>query len=93
MSAHPDRTDDDDMPSPTRYEIELRGRATERVLRPVIDEFRIELTDVGTTRLVGVIRDPAHLHGLVAHFTAMNVELVAVRRLDTEPHHQEGTQP
>ena len=79
------------MTSPTRYEIELRGRATHRVLRPVVDEFRIESTDAGTTRLVGEIRDPAHLHGLLAHLTAMNVELVAVRRLDTDPHHQEGT--
>ncbi|MEO1061949.1 MAG: hypothetical protein AAFZ07_11060 [Actinomycetota bacterium] len=79
------------MTNPTRYEIELRGRAGDRILRPVLDEFRVELTDAGTTRLIGAIRDPAHLHGLLTHFTAMNVELVSVRPLDTDPHHQEGT--
>ncbi len=81
------------MTSPTRYEIEIRGRASDRVLRPVVDEFRIVLTGAGTTRLVGEIRDPAHLHGLVAHFTSMNIELVAVRALDPEPPHHQGETP
>ena len=61
------------MTEPSRYEIEIRGRATERVLHPVIDDFRIEPTECGTTRLVGEIRDPSHLNGLLAHFTSMNV--------------------
>jgi hypothetical protein len=67
---------------PTRYEIEIGGHASDRVLRPVIDEFTIDFTQVGTTRLVGTIRDPSHLNGLLAHFTSLNVEVMALRRLD-----------
>lgn len=67
---------------PTRYAIEIGGHASDRVLRPVIDEFAIELTEAGTTRLVGAIRDPSHLSGLLAHFTSLNVEVIALRRLD-----------
>ena len=69
------------MTEPTRYEIEIRGRATERLLHPVIDDFGIEATECGTTRLVGEILDPSHLNGLLAHFTSMNVEVVGLRRL------------
>ncbi|MCB1272470.1 MAG: hypothetical protein M9942_13135 [Microthrixaceae bacterium] len=69
------------MNEPTRYEIEIRGRATERVLRPVCDDFSIEATDHGTTLLVGEVRDPSHLNGLLAHFTSMNVEVIELRRI------------
>jgi len=72
------------MSTPSRYEIEVRGRPTQRVLHPVVDDFRIEPTDHGTTRLVGEIRDPSHLNGLLAHFTSMNVEVVALRCLDAD---------
>lgn len=82
------------MPDQHRYEIELRGRATDRVLRPIVDDFSIEHTTRGTTRLVGVIRDPSHLNGVLAHFTSLNVDVVLVRQIDhpTEhhTHHQEG---
>lgn len=67
---------------PTRYEIELGGHASDRVLRPVVDEFSIELTRAGTTRLVGALRDSSHLSGMLAHFTSLNVEVIALRRLD-----------
>lgn len=67
---------------PTRYEIEIGGHAADRVLRPAIDDFAVELTEAGITRLVGEIRDPSHLHGLLAHFTSLNVEVVALRRLE-----------
>lgn len=70
------------MPRAARYEIEIRGRATERILRPVVDDFVIEATGSGTTRLVGEMRDASHLYGLLAHFTSMNVEIVSLRRLD-----------
>ena len=30
------------MSTPSRYEIEVRGRPTHRVLRPVVDDFRID---------------------------------------------------
>lgn len=66
---------------PTRYEIEIDGHVTDRVLRPVIDEFVIDRTGSGTTRLTGVVRDASHLNGLLAHFTSLNVELVELRRL------------
>ena len=74
---------------PTRYEIEIGGHASDRVLRPVIDEFAIEPTKSGTTRLVGAIRDSSHLNGLLSHFTSLNVEVIALRRLDQ----QMGTPP
>ncbi|MEZ5382514.1 MAG: hypothetical protein R2754_12065 [Microthrixaceae bacterium] len=73
------------MSRPTRYEIEIHGRVTDRVLRPVVDEFRIESTEVGTTRLTGQIRDASHLNGLLAHFTSMNVQVVELRRIDPLP--------
>ena len=83
------------MPPPSRYEFEIRGLATERVLRPAVDDFRVEATGQGTTRLVGDIRDASHLNGLLAHFTSMNVEVVELRRLDhpttTESPHQPDT--
>ncbi len=72
------------MPAPSRYEIEIRGRVTSRVLRPVVDDFTIDATRAGTTRLVGEIRDPSHLHGLLAHFSSLNVEILTLRRLDEE---------
>jgi hypothetical protein len=56
---------------PTRYEIEIGGHPSDRVLRPVIDEFTVELTEAGTTRLIGAIRDSSHLNGLLAHFTSL----------------------
>jgi hypothetical protein len=70
------------MPRTTRYEIEIRGRADARILRPVVDDFLIETTDRGTTRIVGNVLDASHLNGLLAHFASMNVELVELRRLD-----------
>ena len=90
-----------------RYQIEIRGRATERILRPVTDDFAIENTPAGNTRLTGEIRDPSHLHGLLAHFTSMNAEVVSLRvddgPTDSNPssttesgpctHQQKGIQP
>jgi hypothetical protein len=67
---------------PTRYEIEIGGHASARVLRPVVDDFTVELTEAGTTRLVGAVRDSSHLDGLLAHFTSLNVEVMALRRID-----------
>ncbi|WP_148288557.1 hypothetical protein [Ilumatobacter nonamiensis] len=66
----------------TRYEIEIRGRATARLLRPALDDFVIEPTDAGTTRLVGDIRDASQLNGLLAHFTSMNAEVIGLRRVE-----------
>lgn len=63
---------------PTTYEIVIRGRATARMLRPLLDDFVCDHTTDGATRLIGEIHDPAHLHGLVAHLTAMNAELISI---------------
>jgi hypothetical protein len=82
MSAHLLCGEHRTMPRPSRYEIEIRGRATERVLRPAVDDFQIDVTEKGTTRLVGDIRDASHLNGLLAHFTSMNAEIVQLRRID-----------
>ena len=77
----------------TRYEIEIGGHASDRVLRPVIDEFTIEPTEAGTTRLAGDVRDSSHLNGLLAHFTSLNVEVIGLRRLDIEPGSELPTTP
>ncbi len=71
------------MSEPTTFEIVLRGRASARLLRPLLDDFTFTHTPddhsgAGHTRLVGEVRDAAHLHGVVAHLTAVNVELVSI---------------
>jgi len=66
------------MSEPTTFEIVLRGRASARLLRPLLDDFTFDLTSEGNTRLVGEVRDAAHLHGVVAHLTSVNVELVSI---------------
>jgi hypothetical protein len=70
------------MSEPTTYEIELRGRPGDRALRPVVDDFTVAPTSDGNTRLVGVIRDPSHLSGLLAHFTSLNVAVVRLAATD-----------
>jgi hypothetical protein len=71
---------------PTTYEIVIRGRAGARILRPLLDDFTRHYvsdgTGCGVTRLTGVVHDPAHLHGVVAHLTSMNAELISVIPLD-----------
>ena len=70
------------MPEPTTYEIVLRGRPSHRLLRPLLDDFTIEASPDGgagcLTRLVGDIGDPAHLHGIVAHLTSVNLEIISI---------------
>lgn len=60
------------------YEIVLRGNVGARTLRPLIDDFTVTESEPGTTRLVGAIRDSSQMHGLVAHFASMGVELIAI---------------
>jgi hypothetical protein len=76
--CHTDRRDDPDMPEPTSYEIVIRGRATARLLRPLLDDFTIDHGRHGVTRLIGNIGDPAHLHGVLAHLTSVNAEVISV---------------
>ncbi|MEP7202990.1 MAG: hypothetical protein ABI894_10290 [Ilumatobacteraceae bacterium] len=68
---------------PITYEIVIRGRATAGLLRPLLDDFTFDHASVGVTRLVGVIRDSAHLHGVVAHLTSVNAELISISPLTT----------
>ena len=76
--GHAVRRDDRVMSEPTSYEIVIRGRATDRLLRPLLDDFTIDHGRHGVTRLVGDIGDPAHLHGVLAHLTSVNAEVVSI---------------
>ena len=67
---------------PTAYEIVIRGRANARVLHPLLDDFVCDRTDDAVTRLIGELRDPAHLHGVVAHLTSMNAELISIKPIE-----------
>jgi hypothetical protein len=69
------------MTTPTTYEIVIRGRASARFLRPLLDDFAVDHSVDGVTRLIGEIRDAAHLHGAVAHLTAVNAELISIAPL------------
>ena len=70
------------MAEPTTYEIVLRGRPSRRLLRPLLDDFAIDtsIQESGdsVTRLVGDIGDPAHLHGIVAHLTSVNLQIISI---------------
>lgn len=88
--CHADRRDDRAMPEPTSYEIVIRGRASARLLRPLLDDFTIDHQRHGVTRLVGDIGDPAHLHGVLAHLTAVNAEVISVA---PSPPPDDGSEP
>lgn len=66
------------MTEPTIYEIELKGKLGVRSLRPLMDDFSLAESEVGVTRLVGVIRDASHMHGLVVHLASMNVDIISI---------------
>jgi hypothetical protein len=72
------RCDGERMLEPTTYEIVIKGRPSGRLLRPLLDDFSFDHTAGGVTRLIGEVRDAAHLHGLVSHLTSMNVELISI---------------
>jgi hypothetical protein len=62
----------------TTYEIVLRGRPSTRLLHPLIDDFTIDTSTDAVTRLVGDIGDPAHLHGVLAHLTSVNLQIISI---------------
>ena len=70
---------------PTTYEIVIRGRAGARVLRPLLDDFVCDHTADGVTRIVGEVHDPAHLHGVLAHLTSLNAELISITTVAATP--------
>jgi hypothetical protein len=48
-------------------------------LQPLADDFDVVAAgDDELTHLVGDVADPAHLHGLVAHLTSVNLEIVSI---------------
>jgi hypothetical protein len=73
------------MPEPTTYEIVLRGRPSARLLRPLLDDFTFDHGADGVTRLVGAIGDSSHLHGVLAHLTSVNVDVISIA--PTNPAH------
>ena len=75
------------MPHPTTYEIVIRGRASARLLRPLLDDFTFDRRREGTTRLVGEVTDAAHMHGLHAHLASVHAEVISIAPLATSPTH------
>ena len=65
------------------YEIVIKGRASARLLQPMLDEFVLDHSVDGVTRLTGEVRDSAHLHGIVAHLTSVNAELISIGPITT----------
>jgi hypothetical protein len=72
------------MNEPVTYELVIRGNASERVLGALRDDFAIEATDAGTTRMTGAIRDAAHLHGIVTHLTSLAIGIVSLNPLEPD---------
>lgn len=70
------------MNEPTTYEIVIRGHATEQFLGHLSDDFAIDHSQPETTRLTGAIRDPSHLHGVLAHLTSVAIDIVSVTATD-----------
>lgn len=66
------------MTGPWTYELVLRGRASAQLLRPLLDDFTLDHTSPGITRLVGRVTDTCQLHGVLAHLTSVGVELISV---------------
>jgi hypothetical protein len=80
------------MSDPTTYEIVLRGRASARHLRPLLDDFTVDHRTDGVTRLVGDISDAAQLHGVLAHLTSVNTEVISIAPVQTTPEHARSIQ-
>jgi hypothetical protein len=81
MTHHTVDRDGGAMNEPITYEIVIRGNASNRVLGALRDDFAIEATDAGTTRMTGAIRDAAHLHGVVTHLTSLAIDIVSLAPL------------
>jgi hypothetical protein len=73
------------MTEPTTYEIVIRGRASARLLRPLLDDFTIDHASDGVTRLIGDIGDASHLHGVMAHLTSVCAQVISIAPLRPKP--------
>ena len=82
-----------DMPPSTAYEILIRGHASERVLARLNDDFSIERAPGQHTRLIGEIRDAAHLHGVITQLTALAIEIVSLTPVEPERPSLQPTHP
>lgn len=74
------------------HQILLRGRIARHLLGPFRDEFTVDHDEVGVTRLVGTVRDPSHVHGLVAYLASINAELIAITPV-TSPSNPDTSNP
>lgn len=72
------------MTEPTSYQIIIRGNATDRLLRPLLDDFAVDHPEPQQTRLTGVITDPSHLHGVLHHLTAVAAEVISVTPIELD---------
>ena len=54
------------------------GKASERILARLRDDFSIEPIAGRHTRLVGEIRDPAHLHGVINQLISLAIDIVSL---------------
>lgn len=70
------------MNEPSTYEIVIRGHANERLLARLSDDFSIDNTANGHTRLVGEVRDASHLHGVINQLTSLAIEIVSIAEVD-----------
>jgi hypothetical protein len=66
------------MPQEHTHEIVVRGRLGQRLLGPFVDDFTVVHDATGDTRLAGTVRDPSHLHGLVAYLASINAQLISI---------------
>ncbi|MEZ5244123.1 MAG: hypothetical protein R2707_03435 [Acidimicrobiales bacterium] len=66
------------MNEPITYQIVIRGHASERLLARLSDDFSIDTIAGRNTRLIGEIRDAAHLHGVINQLASLAIEIVSV---------------
>jgi len=63
----------------TRYELRVKGRLSEEVAGD-FGEFEVREAPPETV-LVGEIVDDAHLHGVIARFQSLGLQMVSLRAL------------
>ncbi len=63
----------------------MRRVLSARFLRPLLGDFTIVASGATVTRLVGEVVDTSHLHGLLAHLTSVNIEIISVTPVDGIP--------
>lgn len=69
----------------TYYQIDVRGHASQRMLGPFEDDFALTVLDGKTTRLVGPIRDAAHLHGVINHLVSLAIDVISITPTSAPP--------